>query len=395
MMNQKISVVLVGIGGYGNVYLRNLFSGEFESAFVAGVVDVSPERSDYHQEIIDKKIPIYDSLEQFYQEHQADLAIISTPIHLHKQQACLAMEKGSHVLCEKPATANPAHLQEMIDTRDRTGKRLAIGFNWCFIESIQKLKQAILDGDFGKPLRMKSVVLWPRNADYFNRSSWAGKKYSPDGEMIFDSVANNATAHFLLHLLYLAGDTIETSAEIEQLSAELYRANPIETFDTCAVHLYTKNNVEMIYLATHAVEDEHEPKYQMEFENATITYHPEESENEIIVKWKDGREKIYHDDPEKKHNAKLGVMLEAIQNEQQSILCGPEAARAHVNAIYGMHQSVKDIPHFPKDVIEYHEDRKLTTVENLDSIFTQCYDQFCLPNDLGVEWSQTGEIIKF
>src|SRR5699024_3010834 len=189
------------------------------------------------------------------------------PIHLHKNQACLAMEKGSHVLCEKPATADLEHLQEMIDTRDRTKKQLAIGFNWSFTESVQELKNDILSGKFGRPLKAKSIVLWPRNADYFNRSSWAGKKFSPDGDRIFDSVANNATAHFLHHLLYLSGDSIETSAEIDHLTAELYRANPIETFDTCAVRLQTKNDVEIVYIAAHAVSEQHRPKYIMEFEN--------------------------------------------------------------------------------------------------------------------------------
>ncbi|GAE91953.1 oxidoreductase [Gracilibacillus boraciitolerans JCM 21714] len=257
-MSKQISVVLVGIGGYGHTYLKNLFNEGNESAFVIGVVDVAPERSDYYEEIKDRNIPIYHSLEDFYQDHQADLVIICTPIHLHKSQSCLAMENGSNVLCEKPATANPKDLQEMIATRDRTGKKLAIGFNLSFTDPVQELKSDILAGKFGKAKRMKTLVLWPRNADYFNRSGWAGKKYSPEGEMIFDSVANNATAHFLHHLLYLSGDSIETSAEIDQLSAELYRANPIETFDTCAVHLRTKNEVEIIYLATHAVEEEHQ-----------------------------------------------------------------------------------------------------------------------------------------
>ncbi|WP_347834597.1 Gfo/Idh/MocA family oxidoreductase [Gracilibacillus sp. JCM 18860] len=324
-MTKQVSVVLVGIGGYGNMYLRALLDPQNVNAYVKGVVDVVPENSNYYQEIIEQNIPVFESLEAFYQEHNADLAIISTPIHLHKHQSCIAMENGSHVLCEKPATANRKHLQEMIETRDRTGKKLAIGFNWSFTNTIQALKEDILTGEFGKPIRMKSLVLWPRNADYFNRSSWAGKKFSPNGEMIFDSVANNATAHFLHHLFYLTGDAIDRSAEIDQLSAELYRANSIETFDTCAVHLLTKNNVEVIYLASHAISNNHRPKYSIEFENAIITYHPEGESSDIVATFKDGTKKTYQD-PENNHLAKLGVMIEAILTNDDNILCGPEAA---------------------------------------------------------------------
>ncbi|WP_163537999.1 Gfo/Idh/MocA family oxidoreductase [Gracilibacillus sp. YIM 98692] len=391
-MSNEVSIVLVGMGGYGNSYLQELLSDGNENAYVEGLVDIAPERSRYYQEILDKKIPIYDSLEAFYQKHHADLAIISTPIHLHKDQSCLAMEKGSHVLCEKPATADKGHLQEMIDTRDRTGKLLAIGFNWSFADSVQELKNDILTGKFGRPVRMKSLILWPRTADYFNRSSWAGKKFSPNGDRIFDSVANNATAHFLHHMLYLSGDSIDRSAEIDQLSAELYRANPIETFDTCAVHLLTKNEVEIIYLAAHAVENNHRPKYKLEFEDAVVTYHPEERDA-IVAKWKDGEEKEYAD-PEQNKLAKLGVMVNAIQNNDTQIYCGPEAASAHVNAIYAMHESVPDIPTFPKQWISYHEEEKLTTVSGLEETLKECYEQSCLPNDLGVEWSSEGKMIK-
>ncbi|KAB8131042.1 Gfo/Idh/MocA family oxidoreductase [Gracilibacillus oryzae] len=392
-MEKKVSVVLVGIAGYGNIYAREFFIDNNVNAYLTGVVDLYPENSRYYQDIMDHNIPVYSDLEDFYQEHSADLAIISTPIHLHKQQACLAMENGSHVLCEKPATANREHLQEMIDTRDRMNKLLAIGFNWSFTDSIQQLKEDILSGLYGRPIRMKGLVLWPRNADYYNRSSWAGKKLSSDGELILDSVANNATAHFLHHLLYLTGDSLEQSAEIDQLSAELYRANPIETFDTCAVHLLTKNNVEMVYLASHAVANEHRPEYTLEFEHATITYRPTIESSDIVAKFKDGKEKIYKD-PEKDHLAKFGFIINTILAGSNTVLCGPEAASAHVNAIYGMHQSVKDVPHFPKKWITVNEEKKLRIVEGLEETLTQCYEQFCLPSDLGVEWSQSGSIVK-
>src|SRR5690625_6934891 len=104
------------------------------------------------------------------------------------------MENGSNVLCEKPTTANPNDINEMVEARDRTGKFLAIGFNWSFAPQTQRLKADILSGKFGKTKRLKTIVRWPRNDDYYDRSSWAGKKYSPDGDMIFDSRSEEHTS---------------------------------------------------------------------------------------------------------------------------------------------------------------------------------------------------------
>ncbi|WP_407271187.1 Gfo/Idh/MocA family protein, partial [Radiobacillus sp. PE A8.2] len=234
---QKVSIVLIGISGYGNTYVKELLNPKNEIGYLVGLVDINPERSRYYKEILQCEIPIFKSLDAFYKETSADLAIICTPIHLHADQACLCLNHGSNVFCEKPMTANPIDIDKMMRTRDQTGKFLAIGFNWSFTDSIQALKKDILNGIFGKPLRMKSITLWPRNQDYFNRSAWAGKKYSASGEMILDSVANNATAHYLHNLFYLLGKTIDTSAKITDVTAELYKTNAIETFDTCALHI--------------------------------------------------------------------------------------------------------------------------------------------------------------
>ena len=39
-------------------------------------------------------------MEQFYEKHMADLVVISSPIQFHCEQVCLALSKGSNVLCE-------------------------------------------------------------------------------------------------------------------------------------------------------------------------------------------------------------------------------------------------------------------------------------------------------
>ncbi|MDL4840256.1 Gfo/Idh/MocA family protein [Aquibacillus rhizosphaerae] len=390
---KEVSIVLVGISGYGNVYLDALFNGDYENAFIRGVVDINPGRSEYYQEILDHNIPIYQSLEQFYQDFQADLAIISTPIHLHKQQACVAMNNGSNVLCEKPATASVKDLEVMMKTRDRAGKFLAIGFNWSFSPSVQQLKKDILDGLYGSAKQFKSLVLWPRNEDYYMRSSWAGKKYSPDGDMIFDSVANNATAHFLHHLLYLIGDRTDTSAKLKQVTAELYKTNNIETFDTCAVKIITAENIEATFFASHTIKEESYPRFQLEFEQATITYEPTSENNDVVAHFNDGSTKVYSN-PENDHIAKLGVCIDAITNGSRSILCGPEAASAHVACIQAMHESVPVIPAFPEKITLYDKVKKQYWIEGLAETLENCYQKACLPSDLKVDWSNRGQLIK-
>ena len=104
-MENKLSVVLVGIGGYGNQYVEALLDNPKNYNFeIVGAVDPAPEGCRKLDEIKEKNISLYSNLESFYSENQADLAVISSPIHYHEPQTLLALENESHVLCEKPLT---------------------------------------------------------------------------------------------------------------------------------------------------------------------------------------------------------------------------------------------------------------------------------------------------
>ena len=393
-MKKTVSIVLIGINGYGSNYLNELLFNKNESIDINGVVDINAESSEFYDELIKRNISIYRSIESFYEKKTADLSIISTPIHLHKYQACFCMNNNSHVLCEKPITANPDDIQEMERIRDKTGKFLAIGFNWSFINSILELKKDIIDGKFGKPIRVKSMVQWPRNELYYNRSSWAGKKYSSDKSMIFDSVANNATAHFLHNLFYLNGDHIDTSASLDTIEYELYRVNNIETFDTCALHLKSKNNVDIYFYASHATRDVSNPCFELEFENATIKYSPDKGYENITVLFKDGSQESYMNPEAKSHLTKLYVCIEAILTNNYRIPCGIEASTPHVLCIEALHSSISKVNLFPKNLIHYSEENKQYWVNNLDKDLEYCYSHWILPNESDVRWSSKNNMVN-
>lgn len=392
-MTKQVSAVLVGICGYGNEYVKRMLdAGERLNAHIAGVVDIQPQKCENYDRIDDEKIPVFTSIEDFYVQSHADLAIISTPIHYHAEHTQYALSHGSHVLCEKPMCATVQEARQVMETRDRMGKFVAIGFNWSFSPSTQQLKRDIQHGLFGKPERLKAMVLWPRNEHYYNRASWAGRLQSDAGDYILDSVANNATAHYLHHMFYVLGATEDTSARLREVTAELYRANPIENFDTCAVRATTEDDVEILFYATHAVKDLLGPQLIFEFEKATITY-THEKPYQIVARFHDGVEKVYAN-PGEDHLRKLPICIEAARLNHDNILCGPEAAFAHTLCINGMHDSVPEIPDFPEELVRREEETKITWVEGLGDTLKRCYDDWRLPSENDIPWARKGRTVS-
>jgi predicted dehydrogenase len=66
-----------------------------------------------------------DELKAF-EQHQVDGVIICSPTTRHHEQASLALERGLHVLCEKPLASNRQQILDLIDRQKRSGRVLSI-----------------------------------------------------------------------------------------------------------------------------------------------------------------------------------------------------------------------------------------------------------------------------
>src|SRR5690554_2345318 len=395
-MDNLISVLLVGIGGYGQYYVRELLgNSERDDYQLSGVVDPYADVSPVIKGIREREIPVYKSLEGFFQDNNADYVCIASPIQFHARQTITALENGAAVLCEKPLTPTVQEGREMLKAREGAGRPVGIGYQWSFSSAIQTLKKDIIKGIFGKPLRLKTVVIWPRDYAYYNRNSWAGRIKDSSGKWIMDSVASNATAHYLHNMFYVLGRKIEESARPLSLEAELYRANNIENYDTVASRIYTEDNVELLYLATHASRQKVEPVFSYEFEEGTV-YFDQNKDQRIIASFKDGREKIYGDPFAKPFN-KIWIMLDAIK-EQKSAPCGVKAALSHVMAVNGI-QEATEIADFPETLIRPLKDEqgneRAVYVEGLSETLLKAYNEWKLPYELGADWAEKAGKFEF
>ncbi len=392
----KLSVVLVAIGGYGNNYVRALLQeGDNYGVEIVGAVDPYPETCMYLEELKKGGIPIFPTLEEFYKKERADLAIISSPIHFHCNQTITALENGSNVLCEKPASATIQEIYKMIEKRDKTQLIVAIGFQWAYDPAYISLKEDVMKGLLGRPKRLKTLVLWPRNIAYYKRSSWAGRKKDDRGNWILDSVANNATAHFLHNMFHLLGTTINSSAKPIEVTAELYRANPIENFDTSAIKILTEDRVEVLFYATHAVKNQLGPIFIYEFESAIVAYNEStipESANRLIARFKDGTIKEYGS-PDHSSIRKLWKTVEAIRGKD-IVYCPLESAMSHTLTINGAQESTPDIVEFPEELIRREGDPVLNWVEGLEELFKHCYREGILPSETNIDWARPGKKIS-
>jgi predicted dehydrogenase len=393
-VREEISVALVGMGGYGKVYLTELLErGASHGLRFVAAVDPEPERSDQLQSVIQQGIRIYPSLEAFHKEATADLLVLSTPPQFHCEQVVAALDHGSHVLCEKPAAASPDQIAQMIAARDRAKKLVAIGYQWSYSPAIHHLKRDISAGKFGRALKLKTCVYWPRDERYYARNGWAGRQRDSKGRLVLDSPVNNACAHYLHNMFYVLGNQVDHSAMPASVTAELYRANKIENYDTAAIRCQTQNGAELLFIATHATRGHKGPVIQYEFENAIVSHSAQEG-GAFNAQMKDGPKISYGIPIESDSAQKLLDVCQSIRN-REPVACGLEAAAAHTACMFAAQESMPQITEFPKDsiTIEGEPGSRKTSVTGLESALDQCFDEFRLPSELAFPWSRPGKPI--
>ena len=330
----KVNVVLVGIGGFGLIHLKEALEGKTKDLInITGVVEPYPQFCPKIDDVKARNIPIYATLDEFYKEHNADLAVLSTPIQFHAEQIMYCMKHGANVLCEKPLCADEKDIERISEVMKETGKFLLIGYQWSTSKTILKIKKDIMDGIYGELKSMKTLVLWPRNESYFKRTTgWAGKKYTTDGVAIFDSIANNACAHYLHNMFFLLGDTMGTSKMPVAIKAELARANNIENFDTSVINFTFDNGAEGYFIASHDTDKLIDPIFSYEFEKGKIVTPTNAQSGDLVGELNDGTVINYGKADPSTNCYKLEVAVRLCMGEKIDY-CGLEGASVQTKVI--------------------------------------------------------------
>ena len=368
-MNNKISIVCIGIGGYANVYWKALFESREDDFEIVGAVDPYADSAQYFEEIKKRGIPVYSDMEDFYSERKADLAIITTPIHLHTRQILSALEHGSNVLCEKPLSGVSADAELIENRAKELGLFVMIGYQWSYAPAILALKNDAMSGKLGAPIKLKTKILWPRKKEYFTRGSgWAGKLRAKDGTVINDSVAANACAHYIHNMLFVCGKD-GFAAEPKNVKADLIRVNDIENFDNATVSFELDGGAKCLFVAAHSTDINSNPMFEYTFENAVVSY--DENTKDIVAKFKDGEEKHYGNPfSGGSDGGKSRVAINGCKTEGFKPVCTPYTAAAHTRCI----EAIQTFPIYNVNPEYIKENGTLLYVDGLTAAMNSCYE---------------------
>lgn len=99
----------------------------------------------------------YGSYEELLADPKVDIIYNALPNHLHTEWTLKAIEKGKHVLCEKPFATDPKDVRKVIALTKKNKVIVGEGFMYRHHKHTQKIKEITKSGVIGKIKSIDSI----------------------------------------------------------------------------------------------------------------------------------------------------------------------------------------------------------------------------------------------
>lgn len=161
VLDRKLKILAVGIGGRGSSDLRNM-----ETEDIIGLCDVDWkyaakvfERYPNAKRYKDWKVMFSEMLDE------ADAVVVATADHTHCIIAATAIAAGKHVYCEKPLTLTVYESRLLTKLAKKYGVATQMGNQGASGEGVRKTCEWIWNGEIGEVTKVEAFTdrpIWPQ-----------------------------------------------------------------------------------------------------------------------------------------------------------------------------------------------------------------------------------------
>ncbi len=212
---EKVRIGMIGCGGNAGGHLRRLM--EIGDAEVVGLADVSEESFGRLFERLPeaREIQRFTDYKEMLGSVEMDAVEISTPHTLHFEQIMESLDRGLHVLTEKPMVCSVDHARQAIKRSEEAGKVLMISYQRHLAPEFRFIRNQIRGGEIGEVQFI--AALQDQNWYRSQQGKWRQIHALSGGGQL-----NDSGSHLLDVVLWMTDqDPAEVSAFMEYFDGEV------------------------------------------------------------------------------------------------------------------------------------------------------------------------------
>ncbi len=171
----RLRIAIIGYGYWGPNLVRNF--RQVPGCEVVAVADTNVERlrqckADY------PGLPTVTKADELLYRDDVDAVVVATPPHTHHHLVKAALERGKHVLVEKPMSLNISEAEDLVELAQVRGQVLMSGYTFLYASSVRCIKNLVCAGQLGD--------LW-----YFDSVRVNLGIFRPDVNVVWDLAAHD------------------------------------------------------------------------------------------------------------------------------------------------------------------------------------------------------------
>ncbi len=145
----------------------------------------------------------YIDYKEMLKAEAPELVAICTESGKHAEIALECIDAGCNVIIEKPIALSLNEADKIISRAKEKRVKVCVSHQNRFNKSIQKIRDAIDKGRFGKLYYGTAHIRWSRDWEYYSRAAWRGT-WEQDGGALMNQCIHNIDI-----LRWMLGDEIE------------------------------------------------------------------------------------------------------------------------------------------------------------------------------------------
>lgn len=203
MAKKKIRLGLIGCGGN----MRGAHVPRIQADGGVDLVCVADPAESQARALMEKwgrPVAYYPDFRRMLRDNELDAVIISSPHSIHYEQARLALEKGLHVLVEKPLTISSRHTKALIALAEQKRRFLQVSYQRNYYAPHAYARELVRKGALGD---LRGVVSYVTQ-NWQGVGGWRLVPALSGGGMFMDT-----GSHLVASTLWITGlEPVEVSA---------------------------------------------------------------------------------------------------------------------------------------------------------------------------------------
>ena len=173
-MDKKIRLGIIGLGNMGSGHARSIMEGKCPDFDLVAVADINPARVEWGKANLAGNIRYFDDALAMLDSGCIDACMVCVPHYDHPRYAMACMQRGIHVMVEKPAGVYTKQVREM---NEEAAKHPDVVFGMMFNQRTnhvyRKMRELVQSGQYGQIRRTNWIITdWYRPQAYYDSGAW-------------------------------------------------------------------------------------------------------------------------------------------------------------------------------------------------------------------------------